>query len=167
MAETFRGEFYQKVDGKARVSIPAPFRRVLEAGDPAQGPNPRVVIVYGGDRKFLECYTLAEMARIEARIGRMPIGSPARRYLERHMITLSQTVEIDTDGRIVLQAKAREKTGMTDLKDGAEAVFAGTLDKFQIWRRDAYEAELDATGGDDLLAGGQDMLSLLPPDQGA
>jgi MraZ protein len=137
---------------------------VLEAGDPAQGPNPRVVIVYGGDRKFLECYTLAEMARIEARIARMPIGSPGRRYLERHMITLSQTVEIDTDGRIVLQAKAREKTGLTDLKDGAEAVFAGTLDKFQIWRRDAYEAELAAQGDDSLLAGGQDMLSLLPPD---
>ncbi len=164
MAETFRGEFYQKVDGKARVSIPAPFRRVLEAGDPAQGANPRVVIVYGGDRKFLECYTLAEMARIERRIGKMQIGSPERRYLERNMITLSQTVEIDSDGRIVLQAKSREKTGLTDLKDGAEAVFAGTLDKFQIWRREAYDAELGAHAGDDLLVNGQDMLSLLPPD---
>ena len=34
MSEAFRGEFTQKVDGKARVSIPAAFRRVLEAGDP-------------------------------------------------------------------------------------------------------------------------------------
>ena len=39
MAEAFRGEFNQKVDGKARVSIPAPFRRVLEAGDPDLARN--------------------------------------------------------------------------------------------------------------------------------
>jgi MraZ protein len=164
MAETFRGEFYQKVDGKARVSIPAPFRRVLESGDPAQGPNPRVVIVYGGDRAYLECYTLAEMARIERRISRMQIGSAQRRYLERNLITLSQTVEIDTDGRIVLGPKTRDKMGLSTLKDGSEAVFAGTLDKFQIWRREDYEAELNTAFADDLLADGQDMLSLLPAD---
>ncbi len=35
MAESFRGEVNQKVDGKARVSIPAAFRRVLESGDPS------------------------------------------------------------------------------------------------------------------------------------
>ena len=164
MAETFRGEFYQKVDGKARVSIPASFRRVLEGGDPAQGPNPRVVIVYGGDRAYVECYTLAEMARIERRIARMPMGSTPRRYLERNMITLSQTVEVDGDGRIVLSAKAREKMGLATIADKTEAVFAGTLDKFQIWRSDAYEAELTATFSADILADGQDMLSLLPPD---
>ena len=40
-SEAFRGEFYQKVDAKARVSIPAAFRRILEAEDPATEPNPR------------------------------------------------------------------------------------------------------------------------------
>ena len=30
-SEAFRGEFYQKVDAKARVSIPAAFRRILDA----------------------------------------------------------------------------------------------------------------------------------------
>ena len=163
MAETFRGEFTQKVDGKARVSIPAPFRRVLEAGDVGQTAGPRVVIVYGGDRRYLECYTIAEMARIERSIMRMPIGSPQRKYLERHMITLSQTVEIDSDGRIVLQAKSREKIGMGTLKDGTDAVFAGTLNKFQIWHRDDYEADVAGQDGDVLIAG-QDMLSLLPAD---
>ncbi|MFM2390352.1 MAG: hypothetical protein RLZZ437_1907 [Pseudomonadota bacterium] len=164
MAETFRGEFYQKVDGKARVSIPAPFRRVLESGDPAKGPTPRVVIVYGGDRAYVECYTIAEMARIERRIAKMQIGSPQRRYLERNMITLSQTVDIDGDGRIVLSPKAREKMGLSAIGDKTEAVFAGTLDKFQIWRSDAYEAELSAAFSEDILPDGMDMLSLLPPD---
>jgi MraZ protein len=162
MVETFRGEFYQKVDTKARVSIPAAFRRVLETGD-GNSKTPRVVIVYGGDRAYLECWTMADMARMERRIARMPIGSPQRRYLERNMITLSQTVEIDGDGRIVLSPKAREKIGMADLGQGDEAVFAGTLDKFQIWRRTAYEAELAGFDAS-VLGEGEDMLSLLPPE---
>ena len=32
VSEAFRGEFYQKVDSKARVSVPAAFRRIIEAG---------------------------------------------------------------------------------------------------------------------------------------
>jgi MraZ protein len=163
MAESFRGEYTQKVDGKARVSIPAPFRHALAAGDPDKSSTPRVVIVYGGDRAYLECYSVAEMARIERSIGRMPIGSPQRKYLERHMITLSQTVDIDSDGRIVLQGKSREKIGMATLKDGLEAVFAGTLNKFQIWHRDAYDTDVVAKDSD-VLEAGQDMLSLLPAD---
>ena len=45
----FRGEAENKVDSKGRVSIPAPFRRVLEEGDPdwSNGVNPNFVIVYG------------------------------------------------------------------------------------------------------------------------
>ena len=60
MAEAFRGEVYQKVDAKARVSIPAAFRRILEADDPAttESSRPRVYIVYGGKaRTFVECYS--------------------------------------------------------------------------------------------------------------
>ena len=34
MARRFRGESVHKVDAKGHVSIPAPFRRVLEEGDP-------------------------------------------------------------------------------------------------------------------------------------
>ena len=50
MAEAFRGEFYQKVDGKARVSIPAAFRAVLNADDPQKGEKggARLYMVYGG-----------------------------------------------------------------------------------------------------------------------
>ena len=169
VSESFRGEFNQKVDGKARVSIPAAFRRVLEAGDPSfDGSRPRLVLVYGRPgSEFIEGYTMAQMARLEARIRRMPIGTKARRALERNFITLSQQVEIDDDGRIVLPPKARDKIGLSldMLKEGAEAIFAGTLDTFQIWRRDAYEAANtlaeEDEDFDDLLPEGADMLALL------
>lgn len=168
MSEAFRGEFNQKVDGKARVSIPAPFRRVLESGDPAwpENPRPKFVIVYGDERReFLECYTVREMAKVEAMIARIPRGSQRRRLLERNLITLSLTAEVDEDGRLVLPQKARDKIAIDaeDLKAGVEATFAGALDTFQIWKRTTYdggilaqaEAELEALPDD------VDILSLL------
>jgi MraZ protein len=169
MAEAFRGEVNQRVDGKARVSIPAAFRRVLEAGDPTfpETPRPKVVMVYGDERRhFVECYSIQEMRRVEALIAKLPKGAPRRRFLERNLITLSVTVEVDEDGRIVLPQKVREKIGMTaeHLAAGDEATFAGALETFQLWRREAYEAEIAAqsTAEFEELAGGLDMLALLP-----
>ncbi|MDT8856501.1 division/cell wall cluster transcriptional repressor MraZ [Paracoccaceae bacterium Fryx2] len=170
MSEAFRGEFNQKVDSKARVSIPAAFRRVLEAGDPNFPGNPRArfILVYGGEtRRFLECYTLTEMARLERRVARMPVGDKKRIYLTRNLITRSLEVEIDDDGRIVLPPKGRDKIelAMAELKDGSEATFAGMLNAFQIWKRDTYDSDSGQAGAEqDLLAEGEDMLSLLPPD---
>lgn len=170
MSEAFRGEFTQKVDGKARVSIPAAFRRVLDAGDP-DSTRKRIVMVYGDERrKFAECYTIAEAARLEARIRALPLGSQKRRILERNMITLSATIEIDDDGRIVLPAKVRDKIGIgaDDLAKGAEAVFAGALDTFQIWKSATYDADILRAAEDDLadLPEDMDILSLLSDDTG-
>ncbi|MCJ8140314.1 division/cell wall cluster transcriptional repressor MraZ [Falsirhodobacter halotolerans] len=170
MAEAFRGEFNQKVDAKARALIPVAFRRVLDAGDPAEGQRTRFIMVYGDERrKFVECYTMAEMARLEEAIASLPRGSVERRVLERNFITLSVTVEIDDDGRIVLPTRVREKLGMAadEIKGSVEAVFAGALDTFQIWKRDAFEANLAAQEAEDmaLLADGRDMLTLLPPKE--
>ena len=169
MAESFRGEVNQRVDSKARVSIPAAFRRVLEAGDPSfpQTPRPKVVMVYGDERRrFVECYSITEMKQTEAQIARMPKGDRKRRYLERNVITMSVTVEVDDDGRIVLPARVREKLGVTaeDLSTGFEAMFAGALETFQIWKRGTYDAEIASQGFEDIeeLVNGLDMLALLP-----
>ena len=162
MSEAFRGEFTQKVDGKARVSIPAHFRRVLEAGDP-DSTRKRIVIVYGDERRnFAECYTVAGAQRLEAMIRRLPLGSVNRRLLERNMITLSVTLDIDDDGRIVLPPKVREKAGLS-AADAGEAVFAGALDTFQIWNPATYEAEILRAASDELAAlpADMDILSLL------
>ncbi len=162
MSEDFRGEYYQKVDSKARVSIPAAFRRVLDAGDPpsSEFPRTRIVMVYGGKaRQFVECYTVDEADMLAARVRRLPTGSKQRMILERDLITRSLTVEIDENGRIVLPQKVRDKI---EFADGDETAFAGTLDRFQIWKRDTYDAisgSLDAE--DDELPEGMDILSLL------
>jgi len=173
VSEAFRGEFSQKVDGKARVSIPMQFRRILEAGDPActDGTRSKFVMVYGdggeADRAYVECYTVTGMARLVARIRRLPQGQMATRKMTRQYITLSQVVEVDDDGRIVLPPGVRERMGVAsdDLKDGIEATFAGTLDTFQLWRRDVYDVMAAKQDNFKLdLPEGADLLSLLGDD---
>lgn len=155
MAEAFRGEFYQKVDGKARVSIPAAFRRILESDDPERpdAARARVYMVYGGKaRNFVECYSKAGADRLAAQVDAMEIGSDARRRAERDLITRSVMIEIEPDGRLVLPQQVREKMGYlgADLAAGGEAVFAGATNRFMLYRKEVYVAELDDEDDDDV-----------------
>ena len=150
MAEVFRGEFHQKVDAKGRVSIPADFRRVLEAGDPKWTPGlrPSFVIMFGeNDRKYLECFTMTSIADVEARILMLPRGTARRRKLERSVSSLAQKCEVDGEGRIVLSQRLREKLGLEE-----DVLFAATLDTFQIWKTTTYTENLDQPITDDILA---------------
>ncbi|NNF24844.1 MAG: division/cell wall cluster transcriptional repressor MraZ [Rhodobacteraceae bacterium] len=137
MGRRFRGEFHQKVDGKGRVSIPAHFRRVLEAGDPTwtEGKPPELVIVYGDHRRaYLECYTIEAAQEVDEKIAGMPRGTIERRMLERLFNGQSIQTTIDDTGRIVLPAKLRSKIGLE-----GEAYFIATGDTFQVWKPETYE----------------------------
>lgn len=154
MGEAFRGEFYQKVDAKARVSIPAAFRRILEAEDPQKGEKggPRLCLVYGGkSRNFVECYSKAGADHLASLIEAMELGSPERNKSERDLVSRSAMIEIEPDGRIVLPPKVREKMGFlgNDLADGGEAAFAGFTNRFKLYRKEVYDAELAKDDDDD------------------
>lgn len=145
VARRFRGESRQKVDAKGRVSIPALFRRVLEAGDPdwiaaaSEGKKdvrPQLVIVYGGEtQKHLECYTIEAIEQVDADIDKMQRGSPERRLLEHIFHGQSYPTEVDKDGRLVLPQKLREKIGLE-----GEAFFIASGDTFKIWKPETYES---------------------------
>ncbi len=139
MGRRFRGEFHQKVDTKGRVSIPAHFRRVLEAGDPSWTGDkpPELVIVYGDHRRqYLECYTIEAAGEVDTKIDRMKRGSMERRMLEKLFNGQSLQTNIDDTGRIVLPAKLRQKIGLEAAED---AYFIATGDTFQIWKPETYE----------------------------
>jgi MraZ protein len=154
VSEAFRGEFYQKVDSKARVSIPAAFRRILEAEDPSspEFPRPRVYMVYGGkSRNFVECYSKAGADALARQIEAMELGSLDRERAERDLISRSVMVEIEPDGRIVLPPKVRAKMGFAAEDGAGEAAFAGFSNRFKLFRREVFEAEDDDDDGIDPL----------------
>ena len=161
MARRFRGESTHKVDAKGRVSIPALFRRVLQAGDPdwKEGLNPNLVIVYGDHRrKYLECFTMEAIEEVDDQIATMKRGTRERKLLEVLFNGQSLPTNVDETGRLVLPVKLREKIGLSK-----EAFFIATGDTFQIWSPETFAAEnarneewLDAQPED------FDVLSLLP-----
>jgi MraZ protein len=159
----FRGESVHKVDQKGRVSVPAPFRRVLEEGDPdwQPGGNPNLVLIYGfPGRPRLEGYTMQGVAALDEAVSRMPRFSKRRAIMERFLNTKSVYAQVDENGRMVLSAKLREMLGL-----GEEAVFAGMGEHFQIWAPEQFEeddedlaAALAEFGGSDE---GENVFSIL------
>ncbi|WP_371731809.1 division/cell wall cluster transcriptional repressor MraZ [Ruegeria sp. HKCCA6707] len=130
------------MDTKGRVSIPALFRRVLEASDPnwQPGGSPELVIVYGGpNRKFLECYSMEAIDEVDAKIDALPRGSTQRKMLQRMFHGQSFPTTVDETGRLVLPAKLRDKIGLEK-----EAFFIAAGDTFQIWKPEVYEAEAES-----------------------
>jgi MraZ protein len=139
VARRFRGEGLHKVDSKGRVSIPALFRRVIEACDPnwKEGLPPELVIVYGDSRKkYLECYTIEAIEEVDQKIGALPRGSIGRKTLERLFHGQSFPTSIDETGRLVLPAKLRQKIDIS-----SEAYFIAAGDTFQIWNPETYEQD--------------------------
>jgi len=139
LSRRFRGESRHKVDAKGRVSIPASFRRVLEAGDPSwqSGDNPELVIVYGDHRRnYLECYTMKAIDEVDAKIDAMPRGAMERKMLQRMFHGQSFPTNVDETGRLVLPAKLRAKINLQ-----SEAFFIAAGDTFQIWNPETYDSE--------------------------
>lgn len=133
------------------MSIPADFRRVLEAGDPDWDPtskdhtNPSFVMVYGHPtNEFLECMTVDAMERLENRIDAMKAG-PRKKMLSRIYSSGSVNAVVDETGRIVIPAKLRARYGIA-----GETFAVANLNTFQIWSADRY-VPTDAVDEDDLM----------------
>ena len=141
VSKRFRGEWRHKVDGKGRVSVPAPFRKVLEAGDPdwCEDMPQKLILIYGRQPGCLEGHTVEGAAYLDSLIEGMPRFSPERKALSRMISTQSIELEVDPGGRLVLSKALRDRVGITD-----EAMFVGMTDTFEIWSPAAYEADAEA-----------------------
>lgn len=140
---TFTGEHDQKVDSKGRMSIPADFRRVLESGDPAwsSGQPMQCQVIYGDHLKGrVQVYTAKEFKKVVTRIQEMPDSDPNKDAIIHLMVTQSEPLTVDKDGRAVLTQKHREKLEI----DAGMLSFRGRITHFEIWRNDNYKEKVKA-----------------------
>jgi MraZ protein len=126
----FKGTYRHKVDPKGRLPVPAPFRRALAA----EGAGFLVLTLLD---ECLAAYPPAEWTRLEAQLSALPAFSRPVKALTRLLTSRAADCEIDGQGRILLPPPLRLATGL-----GREVVVVGVLNRFEVWRPEAWESFL-------------------------
>jgi MraZ protein len=121
-----------RLDAKGRVSVPASFRTVL-ARDGFEG----LYCHRAFDRPALDAGGNALLAEIEALITGYPPYSDQREQFALALYGTSETLKIDSEGRVVLTDSLKAHAGITDA-----ATFVGLGHKFRIWEPSRFRAEL-------------------------
>jgi MraZ protein len=121
-----------RLDSKGRVSVPAPFRAAL-ARDGFDGLYCRPVF----DRPALDAGGNALLGEIEALIAGFPPHSEEREQFALSLYGMSETLKIDSEGRVVLTDVHKTHAGITDA-----VIFVGLGHKFRIWEPARFRAEL-------------------------
>jgi MraZ protein len=129
--DRFVSHYTLRLDAKGRVSVPAPFRAVL-ARDGFDGlycyPAP--------DRPALDAGGNALLAEIEALIGGFSPYSDRREQFSLALYGTSETLKLDSEGRMVLTDALKAHASITDT-----ITFVGLGHKFQIWEPGRFGAE--------------------------
>ncbi len=120
----FIGEYNHTIDEKGRMSMPAKFRRDVQAG---------VVVTRGLDH-CLFVYPKAEWEKMAEKLSRLPISQRKSRAFARLMLAGAMEGTLDSQGRVMLPEYLRAYAGVTK-----HVVVAGLYDRIEIWDEDAWQ----------------------------
>lgn len=120
------------MDDKGRLKLPTAFKTLLED---QHGASLYVTSLNG---RSVLIYPMPVWVAVEERLARMPASHPTRdRFLER-VSFFGQTHELDSQGRVVIQARLRESAGTA-----GEVSVIGKVDFLEVWNFDRLKAKLD------------------------
>lgn len=131
MLKHFTGSATHKVDAKGRVSLPAEFRKVLEAVG-----STHVVILPQMNRP--DTHTgLSQLGyqNLLDQIEAMELDHDEREAMSLRFMSNARQIPVDDAGRIVLARDLRDMIGV----DG-EVLFAGNASTFELWEPARFAA---------------------------
>lgn len=120
----FMGEFSHNLDTKGRLIIPARFRTELGEG---------LVLTIGLDG-CLTLYTNESWQKIYAQLSQLPTTKSQARAFVRMLTSKATSVEIDSQGRILIPSNLSKLANITK-----ECVVIGAGSKVEIWAKDVWE----------------------------
>ena len=132
--DRFVSTFTNRIDAKGRVSIPAPFRAVLERDRYVAGSGLGIYCYPSLDNPALDAGGERLAKRIDGLLAGLPDYSDERDELSVALYGDVQILAIDQDGRIVLPEKLRAHAGIA-----SEVAFVGLGEKFQMWEPARFE----------------------------
>lgn len=121
----FLGSYRHSLDGKGRVSLPAPFRH----GSDSDG---FVMIQVHPDA--LSLYPDESWSGVEERLREMVKRRPDARHFLLDMTAHAHSTTPDKQGRILIPDHLRKSSELED-----EVLIVGALDKIEIWDPESFE----------------------------
>lgn len=138
--DRFVSTFTNRIDAKSRVSIPAPFRAILDRDRYGTAAELALYCYPSLDADALDAGGERLARKIDGLLGGLPDFSDERDELSLALYGDVQILNVDQDGRIVLPDRLR-----SHLKIGAgaaEVTFVGLGEKFQLWEPGRFAERL-------------------------
>jgi len=135
LISAFCGEYKCAADAKGRVFVPARMREQFGEGEP-------VILVRSLDA-CINLYPEENWQLYEEKIESLP-GTQAR-DVKRFFYGSMQSVEMDSQGRVLLPPQLREFAGIDK-----KILFVGCGDHAEIWDEDAYRAHAAESRNQDI-----------------
>lgn len=127
----FLSHFENRIDRKGRVSVPAPFRAVLDAN------KEPLVVTRSLTATCLEGQGHSRIAQIIDALDRMDVFSEDIVPLQM-MIASAAEVKMDNEGRIMIPEAFLDHASITD-----RVVFAGVGRLFEMWTPDLWQQRME------------------------
>ncbi|MBB4034468.1 MraZ protein [Dysgonomonas hofstadii] len=129
----FLGNIEAKIDAKARIFVPAAFRKILQSAD-----QNTLILRKDIFQNCLVLYPLQvweeEVAKLRSRLNRWDREQQA---LFRQFVVDAERLEMDTNGRILIPKRYCQMAGIS-----SEVRFLGVDNTIEIWTNNTLEQTL-------------------------
>lgn len=131
----FSGKYYNTVDPKGRIIIPAPFRDIITSNY-----NPKLYITNALFENSLCLYPTEEWNKLQEQVRSKPRSDEAIQYYLRRVIASAVETEMDKQGRVLVPVALRE-----DAKINSNVVVVGQIERIELWDRNEWDNLVDPT----------------------
>jgi MraZ protein len=121
---SYTDSFAHSFDAKGRVTVPSEWR---------EAPFEKSLFVLPSNDKCLRVYPASWLGQLQDELGKLKSADPHRKGLE-NLATSAQSAMFDTQGRIMVKEKLRERAGLKK-----DVMLVGRLDHFQVWDEAEWE----------------------------
>jgi transcriptional regulator MraZ len=120
------GTFSRTLDDKKRLGLPKRVREQLE--------NPESVSVTPGPDQSLWLYSEPALKRLAEKLDQSPATDAEARVFRRLFFAQIDTVDLDTNGRIVIPDRLLDFAGLKH-----EVVLIGVQDHLELWDAERWQ----------------------------
>lgn len=129
----FSGKYYNSVDLKGRIIVPAPFREIISSNY-----SSKLFVTNAPFDRCLYIYPLEEWNRLHEQVRTKPRSDEAIRFFLRRVIASAVEVGLDKQGRILVPVALRE-----DANINTNVVLAGQIERIELWDRNEWDTLFD------------------------